>query len=188
MRFLLRHPLIYTLVNLRGNSRYCVYTEPLWGLSMNLCLPYMSVFMLALGLNDVEIGIVASVFMASQMVFAFISGALTDKIGRRKGVAIFDAIGWILPCVIWIFAVDFRFFLVAAVFNGAMRVPMTAWGCLLIEDSDKSQYTHIFTLIMVCGHLSAMFSPITAILISQLTLIPAIRILIINAFIVMSAK
>jgi len=65
---------------------------------------------------------------------------------------------------------------------------MSAWGCLLIEEAEKSKITHIFTLIMVCGHLSALFSPITSILISQFTLIPAIRILFVNALVVMTAK
>ena len=188
MRFLLRHPLIHTLAGLRGNARACVYTEPMWGLSMNLCLPYMSVFMLALGLNDVQVGAVASIYMASQAVFAFLSGALTDKMGRRKAVAIFDVLGWCVPCAIWAFAVDFPFFIVAAIFNGAMKVPINAWGCLLVEDAEKSQITHIYTLIMICGHVSALFSPITALLISQYTLVPAIRILIINALIVMTLK
>ena len=184
----MRHPLINTLVNLRGNPRACVYTEPMWGLSMNLCLPYMSVFMLAIGLNDVEVGIIASIYMASQIFFSLMSGALTDKLGRRKSLAIFDALGWSVPTLIWLFAVDFKFFLVAALFNGAMRVPMNSFNCLLIEDTDKKQMTHIYSLIMISGCLSAFFSPISAILISRLTLIPAVRILFVNAFIIMTTK
>ena len=39
--------LFHTLMELRGNPRACLFTEPMWGLSMNLCLPYMSVYMLA---------------------------------------------------------------------------------------------------------------------------------------------
>jgi MFS family permease len=188
MRFLLRHPLIRTLTQLRGNPRVCVFTEPLWGLSMNLCLPYASVYMLALGLNDVEVGIVASVYMFMQMIFSFLSGPLTDKFGRRSATALFDVVAWSIPCVIWIFAVDFRFFVVAALFNGAMKVPTNSWNCLLIEDAEKSQIVHIYTWITICGHMSALFAPISSILISRLTLIPAMRILYINAFVVMTAK
>ena len=47
-----RTGLLATLIGLRGNGRACVYTEPMWGLSMALVLPYASVFMLALGLDD----------------------------------------------------------------------------------------------------------------------------------------
>ena len=53
---LLKHPLLRTLVELRGNPRACDYTEPMWGLSMNLCLPYATVYMLTFGMSDVQVG------------------------------------------------------------------------------------------------------------------------------------
>jgi MFS family permease len=165
-----------------------VYTEPLWGLSMNLCVPYASVYMLALGLKDSEVGFIASVYMFMQVIFAFLSGAITDKLGRRRTTAIFDFIGWSIPCLIWLRAENFWFFLVAALFNGAMKVPTNSWDCLLVEDAEKSQITKIYSLIIACGQLSALFAPISSILVSRLTLVPAIRILYINAFVVMTAK
>ena len=85
---LLKHPLLRSLFELRGNPRACVLTEPMWGLSMNLCLPYATVYMLTFGMNDVQVGIVSSVYMFSQMIFAFLSGAIIDKLGRRKSTAI----------------------------------------------------------------------------------------------------
>jgi MFS family permease len=182
------NPLIKTLVGLRGNPRACVYTEPLWGLSMNLCLPYASVYMLAVGLNDAEVGIMASVYMLSQMVFAFLSGGITDKLGRRKTTAIFDFLAWSIPCLIWIRAENFWFFFIAALFNGLMKVTTNSWDCLMVEDAEKSQITRIYSLVIVSGQLSALFAPVSSILVSRLTLVPAIRILYVNAFVVMTTK
>ncbi|GHV88391.1 hypothetical protein AGMMS50267_07510 [Spirochaetia bacterium] len=183
-----KHPLIETLTGLRGNPRACVYTEPLWGLSMNLCLPYASVYMIALGLKDWEIGFVASVYMFVQVIFAFLGGPITDKLGRRKTTAIFDFIAWSIPCLIWLRAEGFWYFFVAALFNGTMKVTTNSWDCLLVEDAEKSQITRIYSLVISCGHLSALFAPISSILVSRFTLVPAIRILYLNAFIVMTAK
>jgi MFS family permease len=182
------NPLIKTLVGLRGNPRACVYTEPLWGLSMNLCLPYASVYMIALGLRDVEIGFIASVYMFTQVIFAFLGGPITDKLGRRKTTAIFDCIAWSLPCLIWMGARNFWFFLIAALFNGTMKVTTNSWDCLLVEDAEKSEITRIYSLVVSCGHLSALFAPISSILVSRFTLVPAVRILYINAFVVMTTK
>ncbi|MFP3089091.1 MFS transporter [Treponema sp. TIM-1] len=184
----MNNPLIKTLVSLRGNPRACVYTEPLWGLSMNLCLPYASVYMLAVGLNDVEVGFIASVYMLSQVIFAFLSGAITDKLGRRKTTAIFDFLAWSVPCLIWIRAENFWFFLVAALFNGIMKVTTNSWDCLMVEDAEKSQITRIYSLVIVSAQLSALFAPISSILVSRFTLVPAIRILYANAFVVMTIK
>ncbi|NLP34142.1 MAG: MFS transporter [Clostridiales bacterium] len=183
-----KHPLLRTLIELRGNPRACVYTEPMWGLSMNLCLPYASVFMLALGMNDVEVGIITSIYLFSQMIFAFLSGAIVDKMGRRKSTMVFDILSWSLPCLIWASSQGFWFFVVAALFNGMMKIPTVSWDCLLVEDAPKDKITHIYSWITIASNLSALFAPIASVLVARLTLVPAIRILYINAFIIMTAK
>jgi len=184
----MKETLFSTLIHLKGNTRACVYTEPLWGLSMNLCMPYLSVYMLALGLNDSRIGLITTICMLSQLVFSFLSGPITDKIGRRWATAVFDVFGWCIPALIWWRAENFWFFLVAAIINGSNGVTANSWTCLLIEDAEKKQITRIFSLTTAFGQLSAVFAPITAILISRLTLVPAIRILFLNGFILMVVK
>lgn len=52
------HPLFTILGGLKGNARACVLTEPLWGIPYNLYIPYVSVYMLTLGLTDRQIGLV----------------------------------------------------------------------------------------------------------------------------------
>lgn len=185
---LLKNPLLRTLVELRGNPRACIYTEPLWGLSMNLCLPYASVYMLALGMNDVQVGVVASIYMFSQMVSAFLSGVIVDKMGRRLSTFVFDVISWSLPCLIWAYSEGFWFFAVAALLNGTMKITTVSWDCLLVEDAPRDKITHVYSWVLICGNLSALFAPISAVLVARLTLVPAVRILYINAFIVMTAK
>jgi len=180
--------LFSTLTKLKGNPRACVYTEPLWGLSMNLCLPYLAVYMLAIGLTDTRVGFIVTINTVFQMLFSFLSGPITDKMGRRKATAAFDILAWCIPSLIWWRAENFWFFLAAAVINGTNGVTANSWNCLLIEDAEKKQITRIYSLVMACGQLSAIFAPITSILISRLTLVPAIRILFINGFILMAVK
>ncbi len=185
---LLKHKLLRTLVELRGNPRACVYTEPMWGLSMNLCLPYATVYMLTFGMGDVQVGIVTSIYMFSQMIFAFLSGVIIDKMGRRKSTAVFDFLAWSIPCLIWAFSQGFWFFVVAALLNGMMKITTVSWDCLLVEDAPKDKITHIYSWVIIAGNLSALFAPISSVLVAKLTMAPAIRILYINAFIVMTAK
>jgi MFS family permease len=183
-----QHPLMQAMKTLKGNPRACTYTEPMWGLSMNLCLPYASVFMIGLGLSDTQVGIVASIYMFSQMLFSFLAGVITDKLGRRRTTLIFDFFAWSVPCLIWAFSEGFWFFAVAAVFNGTMKVTTVSWDCLLVEDAPKDLITKLYTLVMIAGSFSALFAPISSILVARLTLVPAIRILYINAFVVMTLK
>jgi len=160
----------------------------MWGLSMNLCLPYASVYMLTFGMSDVQVGIITSIYMFSQMLFAFLSGAIIDKMGRRKSTAIFDFLAWSLPCLIWASSQGFWFFVAAALFNGMMKITTVSWDCLLVEDAPKDKITHIYSWVIIFGNLSALFAPISSILVAKLTMAPAIRILYINAFIILTTK
>jgi len=183
-----RNPMLASLVGLTGNARAAIWTEPLWGLSMMLVLPYASVFMLALGVRDQQIGLVATVSMVSQVVFGLLGGVITDKLGRRVTTAVFDLVAWSVPCLIWAFAQNFWWFLAAAVVNGAWQVTQNSWDCLLVEDADRAQIPRLYSLVKVAGDCSAIFAPIAALLVSQYGLEPAVRILYLNAFVIMTAK
>ena len=183
-----RNPMIVTLLNLRGNGRASVYTEPMWGLSMMLVLPYASVFMLALGVRDAQIGLLATISMLSQVAFGLLSGVITDKLGRRRTTAIFDIVAWAIPCLVWAFAQNFWWFLVAAVINGAWQVTQNSWDCLLVEDVDRAEIPKVYSLVKVAGDFSALFAPIAALLVSSFGLELAVRILYLNAFVIMALK
>lgn len=180
--------LVSSLFGLRGNGRACVYTEPMWGLSMMLVLPYASVFMLALGVHDEQIGLLATISMLSQVVFGLLSGVITDKLGRRLTTAVFDVVAWSIPCLIWAVAQNFWYFLVAAVINGAWQVTQNSWDCLLVEDVSRSELTKVYSLVKAAGEFSALFAPIAALLVSRFGLEPAVRLLYLNAFVIMTAK
>ncbi|HMO10796.1 MAG TPA: MFS transporter [Actinotalea sp.] len=177
-----------TAVHLRGNPRAAVWTEPMWGLSMALALPYLSVYMLALGLHDEQIGLLATIGILSQTVFGLLGGVITDKLGRRATTAWFDLLAWSVPCVIWALAQNFWFFLAASLVNGAWQVTQNSWDCLLVEDAEPRLITRIYSLVRVAADFSALFAPIAALLVHRLGLEPAVRILFVNAFVVMTAK
>ena len=155
---------------------------------MMLVLPYASVFMLALGVRDQQIGLLATISMLSQVVFGLLSGVITDKLGRRLTTAIFDVVAWAIPCLIWAFAQDFWWFLVASVVNGVWQVTQNSWDCLLVEDVDRGEITKVYSLVKVAAEFSALFAPIAALLVLQFGLVPAVRILYLNAFIIITAK
>jgi MFS family permease len=185
---LLQHSLFQTLFNLKGNPRWSVFTEPLWGIPYNLYAPYVSVYMLAFGLKDEQIGLLVSISLIVQIMSAALSGAITDKLGRRKTTAIFDFISWTVPTIIWAISQNFNYFLVAALFNGTWRITHTSWSCLLVEDADPDQLVDIYSWIYIAGLLSAFFAPLAGLLIDRFTLIPTMRGLYIFAAIFMSAK
>ena len=133
--------------------------------------------MTALGLSPAEIGYVASINMVSQVVFATLSGVLTDKLGRRKATLIFDTLSWSVPELIWMCSQNFTWFAVAAVFNGAWRVTENSWGLLLIEDMPQDQIVPAFSLTQMMGLLAAFFAPLSKFAVDAFGLVPTMRAL-----------
>ena len=183
-----KHPLFLTLFNLRGNVRACVVTEPLWGIPFNLYAPYVSVYMLALGLQDSQIGLIATVGLVGQFFSSLFSGAITDKFGRKRTTFISDLISWSVPCLIWAVAQDFRYFLVAAIINSVWRVSMTSWNCLLVEDTKPRLLVDVYSWIYISGYVAAFFAPIAGIFIDRYSLVPTMRVLYFIAFVMMTVK
>jgi MFS family permease len=183
-----RHPLIQSLLDLRGNPRACVYTEPLWGIPHSLYTPFVSVYMAALLLTDRQIGLIASVSLFFRAAAALFSGAVTDKLGRKMTTLIFDILSWSVPCLLWAFSQNFWWFVIAAAFNGMWQITDNSWTCLLVEDADKSVMVKIFSLVHLSGHLAVIFAPVAAILVNRLTIVPAMRIIYLFTFLSMTAK
>jgi len=183
-----RHPLIETLLTIKGNPRIALYTEPLWVIPYNLYIPFVSVYMAALMLSDVQIGLVASIFMLSRAVAALFSGAITDKLGRKLTTFIFDIASWSVPCLLWAFSQNFWWFVVAYSFNGMMQITDVSWTCLLVEDAEKGALVKIFSLLHMIAQLAVIFAPLAAIIVSQLTIVPAMRILYSFSFLSMTLK
>src|SRR5688500_20143603 len=105
------HPLFQTLRELKGNPRVTVLTEIMFGIPYNLFAPFFSVYMLALGLTDQQIGTIASLGLVVQIFTALLSGAIVDKFGRRLSLLIFDLLCWSVPCLMWVVAQGVRFFI-----------------------------------------------------------------------------
>lgn len=183
-----KHTLVNTLLSLTGNPRACIYTEPLWGIPFNLYTPYVSVYMVALGLADTQIGLIVSISWGFQVIFALLSGVITDKIGRRLTTLIFDILGWSVPALISAVAQNFWYFLAAAIINSIWRITHNSWTCLLVEDAEKEQLVDIFTWIHIANQLVGLAAPLAGIIIGIYSLIPTMRGLYIFAAIMFAIK
>ncbi len=182
------HSLITSLRTFTGNPRGCVYTEPLWGIPYNLIAPYASVYMLALGLTDRNIGLVLSVSWGFQVFWALMSGAITDKLGRRKTTLLFDILAWSVPAVIWAFSQNIWWFLAAGIMNAIWRVTMNSWTCLRVEDAAHEQLVDIYTWIHISNLAAGFVAPLAGILVARYSLVPTMQALYLFAAVMFTLK
>lgn len=160
----------------------------MFGLAYNLFAPFLSVYMLALGVTDQGIGTIASLGLIVQIFSALLSGAIVDKFGRRLTLFIADLVSWSMPCLIWAVAQDMRYFLAAAALNGLFRISHTAWTCLTVEDAEERHLVHIWTWIALFAAGTAFITPLGGWFVGRFGLIPAMRGMILFGFFVLTAK
>ncbi|HEY5585754.1 MAG TPA: MFS transporter [Ruminiclostridium sp.] len=180
--------LISTLFQVKGNPRICLFTEPLWGIPYNLYIPFITLYMYALGVKDEQIGLLLTVGMILQGLSALFGGIITDKYGRRWITFVVDIFSWSIPCLIWTFSQNFWWFLVAATFNSLWLITSTSWQCLLVEDCEPKQLVNVYTWINIAGLLAVFFAPISALLVYNFSLVPTVRVLYAFSFLLMTAK
>jgi MFS family permease len=180
--------MISTFLHLKGNPRACLWTEPLWGIPYNLYAPYISLYMLGLGLTLAEIGYVTSISMVIQFFASVISGPLTDKMGRRMCTFVVDFIAWTIPTILWAFAQNYAWFVAAAMINGMWRTTMNSWGLLLTEGSDEELVVRCFSLTQLMGLLAAFFAPLSKLAVDTFGVVPTMRGLYLFAAVMMTAK
>jgi MFS family permease len=182
------HPLWRTLRSLKGNQRAAVVVEPLWSVPNNLLMPFVSVYMVSIGLHGEQIGTTVSVGLAMQLVWALLSGAITDKYGRRKTMLAFGLLSWTIPCMLWAIAHGYLYFMLAVVFNSMWQVTGNCFACIIVEDGDTDSLVNIWTLINLTGLVAGFVSPVTGILIDKFTLVPTMRAIYIFAMVMMTMR
>ena len=180
--------LIDTLKSVHGNQRACLFTEPLYAIPFNLFIPFTAIYMAALGLSPFQIGIVATLNMASQMVSALFGGVLADKLVRRRAVITFDMLCWVLPHLIWSFAQNASWFYVAALLNGMWRISNVSFSSLLVEEADRDRLVHMYALLNISGLISGFVSPLSFFLVRRFSVVPTLRVVYFFAFAMMLLK
>ncbi|MGE5586162.1 MAG: MFS transporter [Bacillota bacterium] len=171
---------------IRGNARAILLLEPMWAIPFSMYSVYASLFMRELGLTSQQIGLLASVGMASTILSSGVSGYVTDRLGRRRTTLIFDMACWSASTLAWATAHGFWQFFLAAVLNGLQAVPMTSWTCLLVEDSDPHDRLPIFTALQVITVAASFATPLAGLAIRRYGVVTGTRGLYLFAFISMT--
>lgn len=177
MRAIKNHPLIRSLLGLKGNPRTLVYLEPLWGIPYNLIAPFATLYMYAQGVNDTQIGLILSISAVVKVLFSLMGGVIADKLGRKTTTVLGDLLGWSIACLMWALSNNFWWFLAATLMNSFEQVNQTAWQCLLIEDVEDKEVVNIYTWVMIGGLVAVFFAPLSGIFISRFSLVPVVRVL-----------
>ncbi|WP_237389707.1 MFS transporter [Bacillus sp. USDA818B3_A] len=170
-----------------GNSRACMAVEPMFIIPYSLYVTYASLYMLELGVNEKQIGMITSLGLVVQIFSSFISGFLTDRMGRKNALLIFDLFSWSIATLIWAVSQNFWFFVIAAIINGFQKVPHIAWTCLIVEDTLPNQRSLVYTVLQFISVVGGLFAPLGGLMVSEMGLISGVRVMYLVACLSMTA-
>jgi len=148
------------------NAKVLVATEALFAVFMSWVFFYQAVFLRALGLDEVSIGVVMTVPLALQMFLPMLGGYLADRFGRKRVLILFDSVGWIGAMCVWFIAENFTQVIVAALLQGLTTTIYGVWETLLVEDTDPRHRVSIYSTIHVLYIVAGMFTPIAGALVT----------------------
>jgi len=92
-----------------------------------------------------------------QTLWSLTAGIITDRFGRRRRPLFLIPFRWSIPTLLWAFAQDFRWFLVAGILNAAVRVVHVFLVLSFIEDAPVDLRVRLYTWMSVAGTLSGIF-------------------------------
>lgn len=176
------------LRELKGNAKTSLVLDPMWCLPFNMYAPFVALYMFSLGLGDFEIGLLLSIGTFANVIMALLSGVVTDKFGRKNTLIIADFVGWNIPVLIWAFAQNFWWFLVAALLNSFSQFGMVAFECTWQDDLEEHKFSRTVSWFHISWHITILFTLISGYLVAQHTVVPVMRGLYLFAFVLMGAR
>jgi MFS family permease len=158
----------------------------MWGIPYALYNFYLSLYMKAQGITDQQIGYLISIGFISGAIFSLFGGAIVNYLGRKRTLLISDLIAWPSSLVIYMLANQFWIFALASICNSVVRIASISFTLMMVEDADDDQRKAAFTLLNIVNIFSGVFTPLAGLLVGNLGIIPAERILMAVAVVSMS--
>lgn len=123
-----------------------VYSGVLWVIPLAMVGPYLSLYLVSLGLTTTEVGLYQSLAMLIKSPALFVGGYLSDVWGRKKSLVLFDTITWGGYCLSLALAVNKWWALAAILFLAANAASGPAYQCLLIEGTEPQRRSLAYTV------------------------------------------
>lgn len=163
------------LSDLPASAKYTIITQAVWAIFGKVVLFYAPLYMQKMGLTAVEIGLISTCNLLFSFAWQFMASGISNKLGRKRTIFLFDLICWSVPMFIWAFAQNFWFFMAASIINATVKVSSIAWYCLLSEDVEEKKRAKVFGIMNVVMAAPGILMPAAGMLMGQYGIIPTIR-------------
>ena len=161
----------------RGNARVMVVTEGIAAISFRWYGTYISLYMLALGVSEVQIGLLQSVLIFTQLISTLLGGYVADRFGRKRVLVVFDILCWGVPMLLYGIARNPWYFLIGRFINGFVYIVMPSFECLFVEDVPSENRPAVYGVLQFLTAVASLFAPAAGWLVARQGIVPAGRVI-----------
>ena len=162
---------------LEGNARVIVITEGVAALSFQWYGTYLPLYMLALGVDEMQVGVLASALILTKLISTLLGGYMADRYGRKRVLVVFDILCWGVPMFLYAIARNPWYFLVGRLINGFVYVVMPSFECLFVEDVPVERRTAVFGVLQLLMAGARLLAPVAGLLVAWMGIVPAGRVI-----------
>ncbi len=160
---------------IKGNVLILIVSRILWSMSDALVLPYLSLYILALGGDKPTIGFVNAIGSLAACFLYPIGGYIADKAGRAKFVGI-STLLYVSSFLIFAFSSSWQWIAVAVTYQNIVLFYMPALNAIMADSIPIGARGKLYALTIAIPNAVRIFTPyIGGLLIDRMTLVPAMR-------------
>jgi MFS family permease len=169
----------------KGNARVLVITEGISAVTFQWYSTYLALYMVALGVTEVQVGLLASILIFTQFVSTLFGGYFADRFGRKRVLVVFDIICWGVPMGLYAVARNPWYFLAGRFINGFVYIVVPGFECLFVEDVPAERRAAVFGMMQFLTAAASLLAPVAGFLVAWLGIIPAGRLIMAINMVVM---
>ena len=169
----------------KGNARVLVITEGVSAVSFQWYSTYLALYMVALGVSEVQVGLLASILIFTQFVSTLFGGYFADRFGRKRVLVVFDIICWGVPMGLYAIARDPWYFVAGRFINGFVYIVVPGFECLFVEDVPADKRAAVFGMMQFLTAAASLLAPLAGFMVAWLGIIPAGRLIMAVNMVVM---
>jgi MFS family permease len=161
---------------MRGNILVLTVSRVLWSISDSLCLPYLSLYIIALGGTAATVGWVNAVGSLAAAVLYPIGGYIADKAGRAQLVGVATLL-YTSSFVVFAFASSWEMLAIAYAYQQVVLFYMPALNAIMADSIPVGARGRIYSVTVAVPNAVRIISPyLGGYLIALMTLQPAMRV------------
>lgn len=161
---------------MRGNVLVLTISRVLWSMSDSLCLPYLSLYIIALGGSASTVGWVNAIGSLAAAALYPIGGYIADKAGRARLVGLATLL-YTSSFVIFAFANSWEMLAIAYAYQQVVLFYMPALNAIMADSIPPGARGKIYSVTVAIPNAVRIITPyLGGYLIALMTLQPAMRL------------